>query len=39
MLSRTVDNFVAKLRRKIEPDHNQPRYIVTVHGIGYRFVV
>jgi two-component system alkaline phosphatase synthesis response regulator PhoP len=38
MLSRTVDNFVAKLRRKIEPDHNQPRYIVTVHGIGYRFV-
>jgi len=37
-LSRTVDNFVAKLRRKIEPDHNQPRYIVTVHGIGYRFI-
>ena len=39
MLSRTVDNFVAKLRRKIEPDHNQPRYIVTIHGTGYRFVV
>ncbi len=36
-LTRTVDNFVAKLRRKIEPNPQHPLYIVTVHGAGYRF--
>jgi DNA-binding response OmpR family regulator len=35
--TRTVDNFVAKLRRKIEPDENDARHILTVHGVGYRF--
>jgi DNA-binding response OmpR family regulator len=25
------------LRRKVEPDPRQPRYLMTVHGIGYRF--
>jgi len=34
--TRTVDIHVAKLRRKIEPDHNTPRYLVTVRGAGYR---
>ena len=35
--TRTVDMHVAKLRRKIEPDPAEPRFIVTVHGSGYRF--
>ena len=34
---RTVDVHVANLRRKIEPDVRKPRYIQTVHGVGYRF--
>jgi DNA-binding response OmpR family regulator len=34
---RTVDNFVARLRSKIEEDPEQPRHIETVRGIGYRF--
>ena len=34
---RVVDTHVVKLRRKIEPDPSQPRHIVSVRGIGYRF--
>ena len=34
--TRTVDNHVASLRAKIEPDPNQPRWIKTVHGVGYK---
>ena len=34
---RTVDVHIANLRRKIEPDSRRPRYIQTVHGVGYRF--
>jgi DNA-binding response OmpR family regulator len=34
---RTVDNFVARLRAKIEDDPDDPRHIETVRGIGYRF--
>ena len=37
-LTRTVDNFVAKLRRKIERDPQAPRHILTVYGSGYRFL-
>jgi DNA-binding response OmpR family regulator len=36
-LTRTVDNFIARLRLKIEENPHQPRHILTVHGIGYRF--
>jgi DNA-binding response OmpR family regulator len=36
-LTRTVDNFIARLRFKIEEKPHQPRHILTVHGIGYRF--
>ncbi len=36
--TRTVDAHVVKLRQKLEPDPNSPRYFVTVHGVGYRFV-
>jgi len=34
---RTVDNFVAQLRAKIEDDPNHPRHLLTVRGSGYRF--
>jgi DNA-binding response OmpR family regulator len=33
---RTIDVYVGRLRRKIEPDPKQPRLIVTVPGVGYR---
>jgi DNA-binding response OmpR family regulator len=36
--NRTVDNFIVKLRRKIEDDHKQPRHILTVYGLGYKLV-
>lgn len=36
-LTRTVDMHVAKLRKKIEDKAAQPRYLVTVHGQGYKF--
>jgi len=36
--ARTVDNFILKLRQKIETDPNHPEILITVHGIGYRFV-
>jgi len=35
---RTIDNFVAQLRQKLEPDAERARHIITVRGIGYRFV-
>lgn len=34
---RTVDNFVMRLRGKLEPDPEVPRFLVTVRGVGYRF--
>lgn len=37
--TRTVDNFILKLRQKIEDDPAQPRHIITIHGIGYKLVV
>jgi DNA-binding response OmpR family regulator len=36
--TRTVDNFILKLRQKIERDPNHPQIIITVHGIGYKLV-
>ena len=36
--TRTVDVHVAWLRQKIEPDVKHPQYIVTVHGLGYKFI-
>lgn len=35
--TRTIDMHVLKLRRKLEADPEQPRHLVTVHGVGYRF--
>jgi len=36
--TRTIDIHVAKLRRKIETDPSQPRYLVTIRGAGYRLI-
>jgi two-component system alkaline phosphatase synthesis response regulator PhoP len=36
--TRTVDTHVAKLRKKIEDDPSDPRHIITVHRLGYKFV-
>ena len=36
--TRTIDNFVLRLRKIIEPDSSQPRYILSVRGTGYRFL-
>jgi len=33
---RTIDNFILKLRTKIEDNPREPRYILTVHGAGYK---
>lgn len=34
---RTVDNFIVRLRRWVEPDAERPRHILTIRGAGYRF--
>ncbi len=36
--TRTIDNFILKLRQKIENDSAHPQIILTVHGIGYKLV-
>ena len=36
---RTIDTHITKLRQKIEAKPSRPRYILTVHRVGYRFVV
>jgi len=36
--TRTVDNFILKLRQKIEQNPNTPKIILTVHGIGYKMI-
>jgi DNA-binding response OmpR family regulator len=37
--TRTVDNFLLQLRAKLEQDPADPKHLVTVRGVGYRFVV
>jgi len=34
---RAIDSHVKNLRRKLEPDPRRPRYLLAVHGIGYKF--
>jgi two-component system alkaline phosphatase synthesis response regulator PhoP len=36
--TRAIDNFIVRLRRYVEDDPAHPRHLVTVRGIGYRFV-
>lgn len=37
-VTRTVDVHVGLLRQKLEPNPRQPRYFLTIHGLGYKFV-
>ena len=34
--NRTVDNFIVKLRKKLEEDYRNPRHILTIYGVGYK---
>jgi DNA-binding response OmpR family regulator len=34
---RAIDSHIRNLRRKIEPPEDEPQYILTVHGVGYKF--
>jgi DNA-binding response OmpR family regulator len=36
--TRAIDNFIVRLRRYIEDDPGKPRHVLTVRGVGYRFV-
>jgi DNA-binding response OmpR family regulator len=36
--TRAIDNFIVRLRRYIEDDATHPRHLLTVRGVGYRFV-
>jgi DNA-binding response OmpR family regulator len=36
--TRAIDNFVVRLRRYIEREPGTPRHVLTVRGVGYRFV-
>ena len=38
-VTRTVDNYIAKLRTVLEPRPHEPRYIITVHGSGYQLLL
>ncbi len=37
--TRTVDNFIVRLRQKIEANPAHPRHLLTVHGVGYKLVL
>jgi len=36
--TRTVDNFIAKLRQRIETTPSSPKHIITIHGVGYKLI-
>jgi DNA-binding response OmpR family regulator len=36
--TRAIDNFIVRLRRYVEPEPGKPRHMLTVRGVGYRFV-
>jgi len=36
--TRAIDNFIVRLRRYIEDDPTHPKHLLTVRGIGYKFV-
>ena len=36
--TRTVDNYILRLRQKLEPDPSSPQFFLTIHGAGYKFV-
>ena len=37
--TRTVDNHIVKIRKEIEDDAESPRFLITVHGIGYKLAI
>ena len=37
--TRAIDNFIVRLRRYLEEDPSKPKHLLTVRGVGYRFVV
>jgi len=37
--TRAVDNFILRLRQKLEPDPSTPRFFVTIHSVGYKFIL
>ena len=37
--TRAIDNFIVRLRRYLEEDPTKPKHLVTVRGVGYKFVV
>jgi DNA-binding response OmpR family regulator len=36
--TRAIDNFIVRLRRYIEDDPSKPRHVLTVRGVGYKFI-
>jgi DNA-binding response OmpR family regulator len=36
--TRTVDNYILSLRKKIEPDPAKPKHLITIHTLGYKFI-
>jgi DNA-binding response OmpR family regulator len=36
--TRAIDNFIVRLRRYIEKDPSKPKHLLTVRGVGYRFI-
>jgi DNA-binding response OmpR family regulator len=38
IITRTVDNFILRLRKKIEPDPANPQYLLTIRGSGYKLI-
>ena len=38
IVTRTVDNFILRLRKKIEPDPSTPKHLLTIHGSGYKLL-
>ena len=36
--TRTLDQHIAQLRKKVESDPSDPQFLITVHGVGYRWM-
>ncbi|MDP4116670.1 MAG: helix-turn-helix domain-containing protein, partial [Bacteroidota bacterium] len=36
--TRTIDNFIMQIRKKIEDDPSEPKHLITVYKAGYKFI-